>query len=161
MVASFCSICRFLSLSSSLVVSSSDTRLLTTGSSFILSNSSPFTSSNWRSKPRLPHAQLGHWSRGSLWLPCFLTWSFFWPSSSDVQLRKRTHVASLPGSDPTKGERPASDQTQRMGGSQRRGWGGSGRSYLEGAAVAVELTAHLSFGALVLMAGELQEQRKA
>lgn len=33
-----------------------------------------------------------------------------------------------------------------------------GSSYLEGAAVALEGTAHLSLGTLVLMAGELQQQ---
>lgn len=44
------------------------------------------------------------------------------------------------------------------GGRREEGWRSS---YLEGAAVAVELTAHLSFGALVLMGGELQEQTQA
>lgn len=57
MVASFCSICRFFSLSSSLVFSSSDTRLLTTGSSFNLSSSSPLTSSNWRNETEVNHTR--------------------------------------------------------------------------------------------------------
>lgn len=48
----------------------------------------------------------------------------------------------------------------RTGGWEDRRTGGreDGNSYLEGAAVGVEPTAHLSFGTLVLVAAELQQQ---
>lgn len=102
MVASFCSICRFFSLSSSFWFSSSDRRLLRAGSTLYLSNSSPLTSSTWRYKTKI--SQVNSVTLNLLlwlpWLPCSLTWSFCQPSFSGVQLQRWTHVASCPDSNP-------------------------------------------------------------
>lgn len=100
MVAIFCSICRFFSLSSSFWFSSSDKRLLRAGSTLHLSNSSPLTSSTWKTdiaQVNLDTEPVPVLTSGwLLWLPCPLMWSFCSPSFSGVQLQRWTHAASCP-----------------------------------------------------------------